>query len=73
MENKFKVKLAMLDKASNIVDELTYSIENLQNEYDNECKKTEDEYSWMHDSIMNDYPARIKAYNQIILHLEKLL
>ena len=71
-ENKFKVKVAMLEKCASIVDELNSYITSMQETYNEQSAIPEEERSWrFYDA--QEYPAKIAAYKQIISHLEKLL
>ena len=73
MENKFKVKVEMLQKCSSIVEELNTTIDYLEQEIVEQKALPEVERSWRYDSVINDNPAKIDAYKRIISHLEKLL
>lgn len=73
MENKFKVKVEMLQKCASIVEDLNSSIEYLQKQIVEQTELPDEERSWRYDSILSENPARIDAYKRIISHLEKLL
>ena len=71
-ENKFKVKVALLEKCASIVDELNSTIEAREQEIVEQEAIPEDERTWRYYNIP-EYRAQVKAYKQIISHLEKLL
>ena len=71
-ENKFKVKVALLEKCASIVDELNSTIESREQEITEQESIPEEERTWRYYNIPK-YKAQIKAYKQIISHLEKLL
>ena len=70
--NKFKVKVALLEKCGNIVDELNSSITYMQDEINEQETLAEEERGWRYDCAMQN-KDKIIAYRQIISHLEKLL
>lgn len=71
-QNNAKIKYNMMERVSDWVDSLLYSIESMEKELSTATEKQPEERDWSDDNAINNYPCRIEAFRRLISILEKI-